>query len=523
MSLLAAIDIGTNSIRLEVVRVDEGGGVSTVSQQKESVRLGEDEFASNRMTEAAIERGVLVCARFADVARGFGAEEIVAFATSAVREAENRDDFVERVREAADLDVRVISGPEEARLIYLGVASGADLGDRRGVFIDIGGGSTEIILGDRQSYSVLESVKLGSIRMAGKFPESAKGPVSPEKFNKMKAHARAVIGHTAKAFRDYGFDVVYGSAGTITNLVDATARRLGDAPATLRNYSIKAADLRATIDQLTRMTFDERRKVPGLDPDRADIILGGAAVLAALLDELGADALIASDRGLRHGIIIDRLAQEAGNEEKGDLSVREKSILQLARTCRFDEDHARHISKLSSALFEELRRLGFHPYGKREREILHYASLVHDIGCFLSHSNHQRHAYYLVRHSDLLGFNDTELAIIANVAYYHRKAMPKKKHENLDGLNRQARKVVEVLAAMLRIAEGLDRSHLGLVRSLRLRRARNPERVVLSLQSESDCQLEIWGVETNRDLFERVFCLPLAVEVERDFAEVAVA
>lgn len=522
MKVLAAIDIGTNSIRLEVVRVEADQRLFTLTQQKETVRLGEGEFATNRLTPAAIERGVLVCARFADVARGFGAEEIIALATAAVREAENQHEFIERVREEAHIDVRVISGPEEARLIYLGVSTGANLGDKRALFVDIGGGSTEIILGDAGGYFLLDTLKLGAIRLANRFLPDERGPVTPERFKKIKDYVRAVASPVVRRLADYGFETVYGSAGTITNLADVTARRLGDAPTSLRNYVVKVSDLHETVDMLCRLPLEERRKVPGLDSDRADIIPGGAAVLMSILEQVGADHITISDRGMRHGILVDRLMREEDARATYETtSVRRRSILQLARACNFEEEHALHVARLALSLFDQLRHLGYHPYGPRERELLDYAALVHDIGCFLSHTNHQQHAYYLVRYSDLLGFNDTEIEIIANVAYYHRKALPKKKHENLANLTRQGRKLVSVLAAILRVAEGLDRSHLGLVEAARLEPARNPDRLLLTLTSQADCQLEIWGVETNRDLFEKVFGCPLTMQVVLPCAQVA--
>lgn len=512
--LIAAIDIGTNSIRLEVVRVEDDHSLTTLTQQKETVRLGEGEFDSGRMTPEAIERGVLVCSRFADVARGFGAQEITAFATSAVREAENRQDFIDRVWSDAGVEVRVISGPEEARLIYLGVSTGADVGEKRALFIDIGGGSTELILGDQRSHFLLDSLKLGSIRVSNRFLSGESGPVSVERFAKIKDHARSVAGHALRHFKSYGFDLVFGSAGTISNLADVTARRIGDSPSTLRNYSVKVSDLRETVDFLHKLSLEERRKVPGLDVDRADIILGGAAVLMAVLEGVQAEKLTVSDRGLRHGILLDHLMREEGARATYESTpVRLRSILQLARTCNYDESHAEHVSLLSLRLFDQMRSLGCHPYSSSERELLHYAALVHDIGCFLSHSNHQKHAYYLVRNSDLLGFTDAELAIVANASYYHRKAIPRKRHENLRSLTRPDRLLVNVLASVLRIAEGLDRSHLSLVQDVRLERLKKSNRFRLTLISDADCQLEQWGVESGRDLFEKLFGMPLELAV----------
>lgn len=513
---LAALDIGTNSIRLEVVRVNDDHTISTLTQQKETVRLGEQEFSQRNqsaLTAAAIERGALVCARFADVARGFQADEILALATSAVREAENRQEFIDRVREKSGLEVRVISGPEEARLIYVGVSSGADLGDRTVLFIDIGGGSAELILGDARGYTMLDSLKLGAIRMSNRFLLGERGPITPEQFGRIQEYARAVAGHAVRRLKAQGFDAVYGSAGTITNLADVTARRLGDSPASLRNYEVRTADLRDTVEMLCRLPLEERRRVPGLDPDRADIILGGAATLLMVLEDVKADRIVISDRGLRHGILMDRLMRESEIGANLQMPVRLRSVLQLARACNFDEEHARHVAHLSLALFDELGRAGLHRMGPWERELLEYAALTHDIGCFLSHSNHQRHAYYLVRHSDLLGFNDTEIAIVANVAYYHRKTVPKRRHENLQSLTKAGRRTVELLAAILRIAEGLDRSHLALVRGVRFTRQKKPSQILCTLDSTADCQLELWGVQTNQDLFEQVFGAPLILEV----------
>ena len=233
-------------------------------------------------------------------------------------------------------------------------------------------------------------------------------------------------------------------------------------------------DLREAVQMLCRLPLEARRNVPGMDAARADIILGGAAVLQTLMEAFGAERMTTSERGLRDGILLDHLLREdEARQHFQSQSVRRRSILQLARACNYDAEHAEHTAFLCLRLFDELAALGAHPYGERERELLNYAAIVHDIGTFLSHSNHQKHAYYLVRNSDLLGFDDTEIDIIANVALYHRKGLPKKKHPNLAELNRDERHVVSALAAILRIAEGMDRSHLSLVQDIRLDRAKS--------------------------------------------------
>jgi exopolyphosphatase/guanosine-5'-triphosphate,3'-diphosphate pyrophosphatase len=514
-NVFAAIDIGTNSIRLAVARVEDDGHLTTLAVHREVVRLGEGEFESGRMTPVAIARGVLVCTKFADVARGFGAEEIVAFATSAVREAENREEFIERVRKEVDIEVRVISGVEEARLIWLGVAGGIELGDRQAVLIDIGGGSTEVIVGSAGGYAMLDSMKLGAVRLSNHFFSSA-DPVSADAFARVQKYVMGTALPVARRVKKQGFDFALGSAGTINALADITLRRLGEAPVgSQRNPTFRLSDLRETVQTLCRLSLEERRKVPGMDPNRAEIILGGAAILLTLMEAFGADKMTVSDRGLRDGILLDHLLRdEEARRQFQSLSVRRRSILNLARACNYETEHADHTAFLALRFFDELCRLHQHHYGSDERELLDYAAITHDIGTFLSHSNHQKHAYYLIRNSDLLGFDDTEIDLIANVALYHRKGIPKKRHTNLEGLSRAERKRVAVLAAILRVAEGMDRGHLGVVRDIRLDLERNPRRFLLTLLCESDCQFEVWGVQNARDLFEYVFEAPLSVRSE---------
>ena len=515
-NIFAAIDIGTNSVRLAVVKVEGEQRLTTLAVHREMVRLGEGEFETNQMLPAAIDRGVLVCAKFAEVARGFGANEIVAFATSAVREAENRDDFIERVREETGVEVRVISGPEEARLIWTGVVSGMELASRSAVLIDIGGGSTEVIVGDSTGHKMLESLKLGSIRLSNRFFDHP-NPVSLTDFAKVKAYVQGVALPVIQKVTKLGFDMALGSAGTINTLGDIVSKRTGEAVSGQRTTGFKTSDLREAIHAMCKMTLEERVRVPGMDPNRADIIMGGAAVLLTLLEEFGADRLNVSYRGLRDGILLDHLLK--GDEDRTafeKLSVRKRSILQLASACNYEAQHAAHTAKLCLRLFDELSQLKLHPYDEDEKELLEYAAITHDIGTFLSHTNHQKHAYYLVRNSDLLGFNDTEIDIIANVALYHRKSFPKKnRHPNLRDLGRKELKCVHVLAAILRVAEGMDRGHLAFVKDLKLRRTPRTKGFVLTLLSDEDCQMEIWGVQNNRDLFEFVFGAPLTVEVSR--------
>lgn len=522
---LAALDIGTNSIRMVLVRLDtENGTWDTLSVHKETVRLGQDEFAHNRLSDEAIGRGVLVMKTFAEMARGRGAGEIVAIATAALREAENRDEFIERAREEAGVEVHVVPGIEEARLIYLGVASGIDLGEQKGLFIDIGGGSTELIIGNQSEHLLLESLKLGAIRIGNRFLSGVTGPVSATLYETMRQYARGVAAHAYRKIGGIGFDTVIASSGTAMNLAAVAARRAGQEPATMRNYFLKTSDLAEVAEMLRKMTLEERRKVPGLNPERADIIVSGAAVLQTILEDVKAEGALISDRSLREGVLVDalmrrraRLSSATNAYTASDTGVRRRSIEQLARAIEAERDHARHIVYLTLRLFDQTRALGLHDYGPGERELLEYAALLHDVGVFISHIGHHRHSHYIIRHAELAGFTAEEIEIIANLAYFHRKSPPRKRHEHFLALPRPEQRMVRKLAALLRLAEGLDRSHLGLVQDVKVevdKKAPSPGKVTLTLFSETDPRLEVWYVGSEQTAFEDAYGLPLEIAVQ---------
>jgi exopolyphosphatase/guanosine-5'-triphosphate,3'-diphosphate pyrophosphatase len=533
------MDIGTNSVRLAVVEVQANGTWTTLASQKQVVRLGEGEFdraakdapgrsagdkngeesGGHSLTEAAIARGALVCARFAEVARGFGAEEIVALATAAVREADNGDAFVQRVRELADLDVRIISGQEEARLIYLGCVSGVDLPpDANALFMDIGGGSTELIVGGSAGYSFLDSLKMGAIRLTAEGVADPSKPISPSAWAGLQRHVRSLLVPAARAIKDAGFSAMYGSSGTAQNLAEIVAQSAAaPVPTSLRNYELFLPDIQAATRRLCSLPVEQRRRVPGINPERADIIIGGSAILQTVMETVGAQSIRISDRGLREGIIVDRLRRSdalgvpAEKAVTGD-SARRRSIRQLMAATRVDETHAAHIVRLALMLFDQWKALGLHDYD-RARELLEYAGMLHDSGFFVSHTDHQQHSYYLIRHSELLGFNDREIEIMANLALYHRKSVPRRKHAGFARLDARTQRVIKVLSCALRFAEALDRSHLMLVKEVVSEKLTRPDRVRLTLYASADAQLELWAAEAQAAAFEKTFDLPLEARV----------
>ena len=508
---VALMDIGTNSIRLLIVRINPNQSTNVLIQLKQTVRLGEGEFADHVLQPEAIERAVSVSQQFASLIRSYGADDIIAVATAATREAKNQQKFVQRLQEAAQLDVRVVSGQEEARLIYLGVSSGFHLEDKQAFFIDIGGGSTEVILGTQHQYRYLNSLRLGAIRLSAQFPAGAHGVVSPGKYNRILRYVQRHAVHTLREMRAHDLDLAIGSSGTIENLADVAARRFAKRRLQ-RDDMLTAAHLREVVNMLGAMPLKERRRVPGLNPERADIVMGGAAILEGFMQALDIPAIRISDRGLREGLLMDYLLRHGHAPTLQGLSVRQRSVLDLGRTCHFDEAHARTTAHLALALFDSAGAAKLHPFGAWERELLEYAALLHRIGAFLTYNNYQAHTYYLIRNANLLGFDETEIAIIAATALFHRKAIPQREHPEFAALDRQAQKIVRVLSLLLRFAESLDRSHAGNVRHADFRR-KSDAHTVLDIYAAQDCQIELWAVQKHVAAFEKVLGCKLDVEV----------
>jgi len=510
--VVAFMDIGTNSVRLLLIRVRPDHSFSILSEEKETVRLGEGLFQRNLLQPEAIRRAILVCDKFADMARSRGAEKIFAVATSATREAQNRMTFLRHLQRHSGLDVRVISGKEEARLIYLGVSSGSKLGTRRTLFVDIGGGSTEVIVGDQQQYFFLDSLKLGAIRLTTQFFHGdTSAAISPSRYARLQRFIRTRAIRTLQRLKSYSLDFAIGSSGTIMNLGEI-AMRMVHKRGLKKDDVLTREQLRQVIQLLCSLPLEERKKIPGINPDRADIIIAGAAVIETLMQELDIPEIGISDRGLREGLPVDYLSRSDHPQPLELATFRDRSVLELGRRCGFDEAHARQVARLAWELFDSAREVGFHELGDWERELLEDAALLHDIGSFVSYSTHRAHSYYFIRNADMLGFDQTEVAIIATVALFHHKAFPRPKHPEFAELDKRSRQIVRVLCVLLRIAESLDRSHLSAVAHVFVRNG-DKKSAVLEVTPAKDCQLELWELHNHEQAFEKVFGKKFAVKL----------
>ncbi len=500
--VVAFVDIGTNSVRLLLVRINPNGSYKPLTIQKESVRLGDKEFIDRILQPEAMQRAGIVCKKFVELARAYGAEEVRAVATSATRDASNKVQFLEMLKSEANLEVCPISGIEEARLIYLGVSSGLRLGDSRALLIDIGGGSTEVSVGDNKQYYFLHSFNLGAIRLTNMFLPDETGPVSMERYRLIKAHIRRKAMLVIKELSRYRINCAVGSSGTIENLARISFVYLHKTGQ--ENYDrLGYEDLRTIVRDMCSLSLEERRKFPGINSQRADIIIAGAAIIETLMEELDLSEIRVSKRGLREGLLVDYLSKSEFSYMITQMSVRKRSIMQLGLACHFDEEHAHTVTRLALELFDSVQALGIYEFEKGERELLEYGATLHDIGKFLSYDNHQAHAYHIIRESSLPGFQPEEIEIIANLAYFHRKGTPKKKHSNLAGLEKSSVKSVRILAVLLRIAEGLDRSHTGIISHVRFYIA-STDTVVLEMHARKECQLELWELEKHKKFFTKI-------------------
>ena len=505
--IVAFIDIGTNSIRLFVVKLNLDCSYVVLTSQKEAVRLGEGEFETGLITGEAMDRAVMVAGRFVELAHSFCAEEFVAVATSATREAQNRYEFLSRLRKESHLDVQVISGREEARLIFMGVTTAMHLKDEQIMVIDIGGGSTEMAIGGGGASSYLASMRLGSIRLTNMFfPDGVVGPVTESRYEEIRDYIRNEIRSVVRQAGRHTVNLVVGSSGTIINLCDIAARLFhpGDPKRTVLSIS----DLKKTVPIICSSSLAERRKIPGINPERADIIIAGTAIIDTLMQELNIKALEVTQRGLQDGLLADYRSKMEGFPLLGHLSVREKSVLLTGRAFGINEYHARTVSTIALELFDSGKTVGLHSLGPRERELLEYASFLHDIGSLISFNNHHAHSYYIIRNSDLLGFEPDEVLVMANIARYHRKKLPRKKDLEMPELDLNGKEQVFILSTFLRLSESLDRRHAALIERVSFTGINN-KTAELEIVAREDCQFESWGVDNEAKNFERTFGLKL--------------
>jgi exopolyphosphatase/guanosine-5'-triphosphate,3'-diphosphate pyrophosphatase len=501
---LAALDIGTNSLHLVVARPAGGDRFETLTRERDMVRLGHGGGDMKELDADAIDRGVAALKRMRRIVDSYGAT-MRAVATSAVREADNAQEFLCRARDEAGVDIEVISGVEEARLIQLGVLQAVPVYDRRLLLVDIGGGSTELLLGERGEVIAARSFKLGAVRATDRFFPG--GTVTPRAVRACRDYTRGILSHFQHEVVDHGFEVAVASSGTaeaIAQMVHA-----GSTPEPLRTYNCfeyTAAELSKVVAELIdHRTATARTKVPGLEPGRADIIVAGALILETVATTFEVPRFIYSEGALRDGVLLDTMSRLSGGRA-GPLhhlrDVSRRSICQLADRCDDDPAHSAHVARLAVELFDALAPL--HGLDSTAREYLEAGALLANVGLVVAHSKHHLHAYYVIRNSELAGLTDAEIEVIAQIARYHRKSAPKPSHPDFAALPPADQDLVRALAAILRVAIGLDRSHQAQV--CHVGAELGSDRVVLHVESceGADTSLEQYAANERKELLETV-------------------
>ena len=473
------------------------------------VRLGAGGLDGRALTPEAMHAALQVLSKFRRLAESHRVDEIVAVATSATREAENGGEFLKAIVDQTGIRPRVISGTEEARLIHMAAVYAVGAPGDTAVVIDIGGGSVEITRGAGSGVELGRSFKLGVIRLTERFVKS--DPLAPRDERKLVKHIDDEAGEYLDQIARAGFERVIGTSGTILSLGQVVSAEQGRPPhAPLRNRRVSAKALRRVRKQLVSLTLEQRLRVPGLDPRRADLAAAGAVLLDAILRRLGADELTLCDFSLREGLVLDYIRRHRKQIAQAERypDVRRRSVVELAERCNYWPEHAGQVARLAVSLFDQTR--GLHGLTDREREWLEYAALLHDIGVHISYERHHKHSYYLIKNGDLRGFEPDEIETIALIARYHRRTSPNRRHDGYAALGRRRRRAIRALAAILRLAESLDRSHSQLVAGLDLHD--RGDDALLQVRTTGDAELELWAATRHAAPFERLIAKPLHVE-----------
>ncbi|HEX2698113.1 MAG TPA: Ppx/GppA phosphatase family protein [Anaerolineales bacterium] len=509
MQKIAAIDVGSNAIRMIVGGVNEARELETLENIRLPVRLGEDAFGPGRLREVTIQRALDAFLHFQRIASDLGVTKVRAIATSAMREAANGDILVDRIQRATGITIEVISGEEEARLIHMAVANAVNLKGKHVVLIDIGGGSVEVTIAEDKKVISTESYNMGTVRLLqnldgkDKFGFSFLFPKRPFSLL-VREYAEAARRRIDREIGNKKVDVCIGTGGNVEEMGKLRQRlfkRESDKAITL-------TELQDLIEELSDMTVKERIRKLKLRPDRADVILPAAIVLQLIAREARVRQVVIPHVGLKDGLLLDmtqdmKLGQTAPRKEQ----VLE-STMRLGQKYQFDAEHAKITARLATRLFDKSTEL--HNLGQEERLLLEVGALLHDIGHFINTIDHDKHGYYILKANPLIGLTEHQQEIVANLIRYHRKAFPSPDDPNFRALPQKDRVIVTKLCALIRLADGMDVSHTQSVSDLTL--TQKKKGWVLHLRGRGDLMLEKWALEKRRALFQEVFGVDLEIE-----------
>ncbi len=501
---IAAIDIGSNSVRQIVADVSPTGQIRVVDEMKTMPRLGEGLERTGALGQTAFDIALAAVQRMVILARQLGAARIEIVATSAVRDASNGPEFTARVLNDTGVPVRVLSGEAEAMLSFRSALAHFELGSGRWMVMDIGGGSLEIVLAKDGVIEHVASFPFGAVRLTERFLSPI---VKPRGVRALREHVRAGL-KNGVSVKDWRGTRAIGSGGTFTNLAGIMLARQSMTAKSAHGTPVSRVEVEHVLDWLQRLSPEERANVPGLNPARADIIVAGLATAAEVLARFDSRDVRASVYGIREGLLLEAAEVTPIIADPG--AARERSVREFAERCHYEAPHSRHVQMLSLQLFDSLAaRLGL---GAVDRRMLADAALLHDVGYHINYEKHNKHSFHLISHADLLGMTPTEQVGIAHIARYHRGAPPRKSHRAFGMLDRVLRERIVKLSALLRLADGFDRGHIGAVARLKVRWSGDVLRVfVTEAEGATTVRLECWGASRKRALLETVLERPIEI------------
>jgi exopolyphosphatase/guanosine-5'-triphosphate,3'-diphosphate pyrophosphatase len=506
---IAAIDIGTNSIRCIIAEASKDGKFKILDDEKATVRLGEGLALTGIISDEASNRALEAIRRFHKLVIGLDVEAVEAVATSAVRTATNGKELIAKLSEELGHEIRIISGEEEAELTATSAISNFDMYGKRYAMIDIGGGSVEIVTAYGNHVEEFYSLELGAVVMTDCYLKS--DPIADKELKKLRSFIRGTLKHTFSGMK-VSVDTLIGSGGTVTALGCMAMQMRKDNYVSIHGSEALRAEVVHLLAMLAHRDLKERRTVPGLNQDRADIIVAGVVVIDELMSFFDANRLIVNERGIREGLLIKamkRLGLYAGG---GTPPTWRDSIKEFAVSCHVNEQHGSHVAVMALSIFDTLAL----PFGlqKPDRKLLEAAAILHDCGYFISYGSHHKHSYHLIRHSELFGFTPRERELIAQIARYHRKSIPKRKHEAFQSLKEKDQVIVAQLGGILRLADGLDRRRNGLVQEVTC--LFGGTTVTINLTATEDVSVEIFGANAKKDLFEKAFGCSVVFATQSD-------
>ncbi|HVW86943.1 MAG TPA: Ppx/GppA phosphatase family protein [Bryobacteraceae bacterium] len=507
MPRYAAVDIGSNSVRMEAAEVLDGEMPRILASERQVTRLGASVFRTGRVSQESMEMLSGVLASMAAIYKRLDVVGVRAVATAAVRDASNQQEFLARASAALGSDIEIISGQEEARLIHLGVQSRWPHPKERFLIIDIGGGSAEIILSENDRIGQAFSKPLGALRLQELFLKS--DPPRESEVHRLEEYIEERIVPAIRKVEQVRIDRVIGTSATASAIVCAVngipRQRRDEAD----RHRATTPQVRKLYRDLSTLNMAARQRIVGIGPRRAEIIVPGAAVLLRVLEMLNMPALFYSAAGVRDGIIADLAARGVGRELTQLTAEQRQVVEEMAAHYGVPAAHAKKVGRLANDLFVGFQ--SFHKLPPSYGRLLEAAAYLHDVGHYVSDTRHHKHSYYLVANSDMAGFTRTEQELIANLCRYHRKAMPAQEHSNLQLVDAEGRRALTWLMPLLRLADNLDRSHGQRVKSVECKPRENDFLVTLNANPEADLDLEIWAAERLSEMFRQVYGKGLAI------------